>query len=259
MTAEALRPLFVPMDEIVDALDSHGESPTFYLDTQTGQVELSLDPIETPSSALDPAHTRHAQIPRRDAGDEHRLMQRFVSTVEDDGLRVALEQTLSGKGALRSFREVLQRHPDLSAQWEQHRRDQLVQEAIAWLAQIGIEPQYELRPLPARHPIGRSGQRPGEPRPGLFDLLLLGAPEGKTELIDGRVRRVFQATDPEQAARVFARLARELCEHHAHPWRRPLGEADRFELDRCRLVRSGRQVELSIAVPAAIWQLFSAG
>ena len=206
------RPLYVPMDDLLDAMDTQGDAPRFFLDTETGEVSLSLappEPSEDHPSAPDDA--RHAAIPQVPA---------LTQAVDDPDVPAAL----------------------------QHRRDHLLSRALTWLATLGIEPQYELR-RPAA-PVGQA-------RVGLFDMLLLGAPDGKTELINGRVRRHFVATSPEQAHKLFTRLSRGIAEHSGQPGRHPsLEDTNTFELDRCRLTLSGREVELSIAVSPAIWQSF---
>ncbi len=208
MNDQALRRLYLQMDEIVDAMDSQGDSTRFFLDVETGEVSLSIDAL--------PADERHVEIPRRGAA------------------------------------------PDYHGLAETARRERLVTEAITWLAGLGIEPQFELRPTTPSRPFGRPESDEGEEEIGLYDLLLLGAPGGKTELIRGRVLRRFVAADPGQARRVFARVARQLAEQHGLAWRRSLVEgSDRFELSRCVLEVAGRQVELTIEMPPTVWDAFT--
>jgi hypothetical protein len=130
-----------------------------------------------------------------------------------------------------------------------------LRQALAWLTELGIDPQYDLRPPPPR----RRAAGPGEAQIGLVDLLLLGAPDGKTELVDGRVRRVL-VTDAERAARVFARVARELAESLGVRWRPTSIEGKtRYEIDRFRLTCTGRRVELEVQVSPAVWEIFAGG
>jgi hypothetical protein len=188
---------YVQMDEILDAMATRRPgSPTFYLDTETGRVELSLD------SSADPDDGRYQQVPR-------------IRT--------------------------------------RARRQRLLEEALAWLARIGIEPQYELR-APTRPPTRKRKVRQSV---GFLDLLLLGTPPGPTERRDGRVERRLIAPSREQARETFATVARDLCTHHGRRWRaRTIENRDRYELDRFTVRISDREVVLSVAVPAAIWELF---
>jgi hypothetical protein len=115
------------------------------------------------------------------------------------------------------------------------------------LDSYGFDPDDErFAAIPPRTGHVRQPQvQPGQSRIGLFDMLLLGAPDGKTELINGRVRRVFHAATPEQARKAFARLARDLTEHHGLAWRRRLVEGrSEYEVERMRLSVEGRVVEL---------------
>jgi hypothetical protein len=254
------RTLFVAMDDIADAIDTHQEETQFYLDTETGEVVLWMDPEYTDQDpGFQPEDPRFAEIPHSDSHEDHRAMAAFAATLDDDpDVRAELERALAGKGPFAAFRQVLASHPDLKSAWERPKRDRRVAEAVAWLHGLGIEPQFELRPLPEPRPVGSPQPRDDEPRVGLFDLLLLGAPGGKTELLDGRVQRRFLAATPEQARKLFVRVARELCEHHGLGWRRRFVEdRDDYEVDRCRVSVRGRGVELSVAVAPAVWQLFS--
>src|SRR5262249_54425296 len=60
----------------------------------------------------------------------------------------------------------------------------------------------------------------------LIDLLLLGAPEGKTELIEDRVLRAVAASHPDDARRWFATLAREAWAACHSPPLDPRGKGD---------------------------------
>jgi hypothetical protein len=262
MSTKGMRKLRVTMYEILDALESHGDGQTHYLNTETGEVEIWIDPsLSGAENPFDPDDEQYVAVPQQDSHDEYRIMENFVLGVDEEDVQDVLRLAISGKGAFRRFRESLAGYPDLRARWEREKRDRLVEEAIAWLAKLGIEPEYELPPLrlpePPRRPEPRAG---GAPRVGLFDMLLLGAPEGKTELIDGRVHRVYVAADRSQGRRVFAQLARELAERHGLSWRkRFIADTDRFSIERFELTQSDRVVDLSVEVPRTLWDAFAPG
>jgi hypothetical protein len=253
------RRLFVAMDEILDAMETGGDdSPQFFLDLENGQIELSIDPMLTGEElTFDPDdRTRYVEIPPRSSRDDYAVMKQFVASLDEPDVRARLQEAITGKGAFGRFRDTLAGYPDLRARWHKEERDSLLAEALEWLAGLGIEPQYELRQIPAPQPAGRPTAQPGQAQVGLFDMLLLGG--HKTELIDGRVRRVFVAHNAEQARKVFARLARELAEHHGLAWRkRMIEDRNDFGIERCHLSVSGRTVELAVEVSAAIWSAFA--
>jgi len=130
-----------------------------------------------------------------------------------------------------------------------------VERAETWLAELGVEPRYELRPLEPPPAATRPG--PGRPTVGLLDLLLLGAPDGKTELIDGRVLRTLVAPSPSEARAVFKQVARELCAFHGLAWRKRFVEGtSRFDVERAHLSVADRTVDLEIEVSTALWRAF---
>jgi hypothetical protein len=252
------RKLFVPMDEILDAMDTHADGTVFYLDTITGQVDLWLDPDHTgEESAFDPEDERYARIAAPTSDEAYRAMESFVDQLDEPDVQAELRRALEGQGAFSRFRAVLAGYPDLRARWEQVKRDGLLQAALAWLARLGIDPQYELRPPPVAPPAGEDGAHAGQVLVGFIDLLLLGAPQGKTELVNGQVLRQFIAPDERQARKIFTRLAREIAEHHGQAFRKRFVEdTDRFAQGRFVVTVSARKVELNVAVPPALWERF---
>jgi hypothetical protein len=251
------RQLYVAMDEVLEAMETYGEgSPTFYLDLQNGQIEMAIDPLLMGETLeFDPDDERYARIPRREPSDDYVIMAGFALSVEEDDVKARLEQTLRGKGAFRRFRETLAGYPDLQARWEQVKRDCLLDHALEWLAGLGIDPQYELAPLPSAAKAAQRPPEPGRPQIGLLDLLLLG---GATDLVDGRVHRVFTARGPAQARKVFAKLARELAEHHGLAWRKAMVEdRSEFVVERFQLSVVGRMVELAVTLAPGVWEAFT--
>jgi hypothetical protein len=114
----------------------------------------------------------------------------------------------------------------------------------------------ELRPID--DPPRAEQRAPAPPKIGLLDMLLLGAPDGKSELIDGRVLRVITLANSSEARGVFKQLARELCAFFGVEWRNRFIEGKSvFEIERAHLRINGKGVELSIEVPPNVWRSFS--
>lgn len=254
------RSLYVKMDELIEAMETHvpgagGQRP-FCFDLQTGEVVLSLEDEDAEVDHVE--SERFVEIPETDAQDDYRAMEEFAGSIDEDDVRAGAQRAIQGKGAFGRFRDLLRGYPDLLARWENQKQQRTAAEAVAWLRDLGIEPQYELREIPMVQPAGRPEAQTGQPRVGLFDMLLLGAPDGKTELVEGRVARAFRARDPGHARGVFRRLARELAEHHGVAWRNRFIEgSDRYSIGRCSLSVEGRTVHLEVEVSPEIWALFS--
>ncbi len=221
-----------------------------YLDPDSGEVVLGAtfeDEDEEESERL-------LWIPRLEGRREYELMADFAASVDEADVREQFTIALDGRGAFGRFRQLVQRYPDLNDRWQRLRREWLLGEAREWLA--GLEVDAVLQ-LPSR-------REPSPPRPerrvsriGLLDLLLLGAPEGKTELLDGTVWRVFRAATAGEARAVFKNVARDLCEFHGIAWRNRFVEGrDSYAIERYQLRVEGEAVELAVQVSPELWRRF---
>src|SRR5580704_4930565 len=88
-----------------------------------------------------------------------------------------------------------------------------------------------------------------KPDVGLLDLLLLGAPDGKTELLDGRVLRIYIAKSEEESKYLFGRFAREICAYiGSDPGTRTVDGRTQLETGRFHLTREERRIDLEIDI-----------
>lgn len=258
------RRLQVAMDGILDAMTVSEDDPIrFFLDLHTGKVESRFNPdvFDAPDEADDfdqrfeEDPERFQEIPKYESRDEYTLMRRFADTIDEEDIRERLDVALQGKGAFGRFRDVVFRYPDLKAKWFAARQQALLKEALEWLESIDIEPVYTLgqaEPEPAQT------VQTSAPKVTLFDMLLLGAPDGKTELLEGKVYRQFTAPSTSAARALFKSLARELCEYHGIAWRKRFIEnTSRYDVERAHLEVDGATVQLSIDVPAWVWKAFA--
>lgn len=261
------RQLRVATDEILDAMTMpENDAVTFFLDLETGKVESRFRPDvfgevgedeDDFDRRFEDDPDRFEEIPKYGGHEEYNLMRRFADTVDEDDIRERLDIALQGKGAFRRFRDVVFRYPDLKAKWFATRQEALLKEALEWLESLEIEPIYQLRPI-APEPASPPAQRASAaPKIDLLDMLLLGAPEGKTELLDGQVLRQLNARTPSEARAVFKNLAREICEYHGVAWRnRFIEDTSHFDMERTHLQVEGTTVQLFIDVPLSIWKAF---
>jgi hypothetical protein len=214
------RRLYVDMSALLEAMDSRAEQPAFVFDTLTGEIALALEP------ALG------APLPD-----------------DDDIVPIPRAQ---GEAGPAGSPQTLEDHDR-----RQEHQAQLLEQALAWLEALGIDPQFELATARRPRPLGRPGRDLGQPAVGLFDLLLLGGQLDAATADDELVSRRFRAASREQAQAVFVRVARELCEHHGQPWRRDVVEAQaRYEVGRTRLTVQGSTVHLQVEVGAGLRALF---
>ena len=89
-------------------------------------------------------------------------------------------------------------------------------------------------------------------------MLLLGAPDGKTDMLDGWVTRVFLAADAAQARAAFVSLARELTEGEGATGNDDLVVRRRtYAIGRSRLRVEGVLVSLDTLVGQPLWDEFA--
>lgn len=255
------RTVRVELEDVVDAMglgmDVPGEA---WLDTHTGSV--CFDEIsERGDEARASDRARYVPIPRRTSRDDFEAMQRFATSVDDAGLRARLGDALRGRGAFGRFRDALRTNRALEAAWFAARDAAHATAARSWLESLGLAGLViASRPTPAAAaaPPPTRAEAPSAPPIGLLDLLLFGAPDGKTEVLDGRAFRVVHVDSNAEARRLFERLARELCALFGCDWRRRyVAQTAVFALDRATLKVAGRTVTLEVAVESAVWMRFS--
>lgn len=245
------RKVTVDLSQIEEAMEAPEGVPPGLFDPRTGEVTWP----EPDEWAADDDPGDLEEIPRLESSEEYEWMRAFVDALSDGPERDRLHVGLDGKGAFGRFRNVLQADADLEAAWYARRAEALRALARDWVEGLGIDVEdtslwSAAAPIPAPAPAKK-------PRHvGLVELLVLGAPDGKTELIDGLIRRVFVANDELDAKRVFATVARDLCRLSEFPWRRRFGENPRFAVPGLTLERNGARIELDVEASIDVWRRF---
>lgn len=204
-----------------------------FLDLQTGSLVRLFDPAVTgrdnqPVWALiEQEPERYAEIPRYTR--QFRLMQDFVDLVEDDDLARLLDTALTGREAFRRFEVLLAAWPKERDRWNDYRHEALVQWAVAWLRSLDVEPPWAS----------------GMPEESALDVpeLLRVALESPGDA--GSRTVTFES--PEQATRLFVKLARQLCELRREPFRaRRVRQLRRFRRGGIEIACDERVVTLAI-------------
>lgn len=191
-------------------------------------------------------------IPPFDKEYRYQRMLRFVATLDPEQATV-FEVALSGDGAFRRFKNLVNHHGLLEA-WSGFQLGLDRAEAMAWLARHEITVIDVSRRIPAAPAAAQAAPI------GLVDVLLLGAPDGKTEYLDGRVRRRVLASSPEQARELFWGLVRSICGETgvtAPATTGATGDPEAFDAGRFHLRRHADAVELEVDVPRALWDRFA--
>lgn len=262
------RKLNVDIDALADFM-SRGDDDPFerYLDTVTGElievpredadVGWDEDELRRERERVDDAPAgRLVRVPSEHASDAYGRMEQFARSLDDDDDRDEVLRAITGKGAFRRFKDVTGQL-QLVGRWRAFEAAAMEEDARDWLSTLGIEaPPSSRKQAEPPPPPASAATAPTSIE--LLDVVLLGAPDGKTELIDGRVRRVVVSTNASEARATFKSLARSICAYVGEPWRRRLldGAVHTFTRDRFTLTIDDNAVELSIVVDRATWERF---
>jgi hypothetical protein len=141
------------------------------------------------------------------------------------------------------------RFPATRERWSTFERRDLERLAREWLASIGVtaieSAAPDARPAPPRV------DTPAPLR--IAHLLLLGAPDGKTEVVGGLILRSLESLTEGDARRAFKELARDLYESHGIAWRNRFIEGrSEVTVGDITLRLDRRRVDVAVAVPSEI-------
>ena len=109
----------VNLDELCDAYAINNEELEHYLDVETGEVILWMDPLsltgvrnEELEDELDEGFgERYLRLPKIESRDAYELMVWFTETVTSSSLRNRLEAALSGRRPFLCFQRRAVRFP----------------------------------------------------------------------------------------------------------------------------------------------------
>ena len=153
----ALKKLPVDLDELVACMEQGGLEMEVenYLDVESGAIhsimpgdfeardEEDLPDWEKPllpiARAIADDDPRYVPIPTSDSDEDYQRMVRFAESVEEGQPRARLLDALDGRGAFSRFRRALHDYPDVQKRWHAYHDAALREEAVEWLAGLGIE------------------------------------------------------------------------------------------------------------------------
>ncbi len=204
-----------------------------------------------PVNLSDPAFV---PIPKEESLESYRRMERFVEDVNEADVRERLAIVIQGKGAFRRFKDVLPGFPDLEKAWHHKEEAYSLERARQWLGELGIESDWTPpEPEGAAEGNQQEGSHAGV---GLEHVLALGALEGRTEIIDGRVERDIVLSSDADARRIQRRVVRQLAEWNGLSYRKSMLDSPYFEAGAIRISRDGSRVVASEAVPREVAAFF---
>ncbi|TRZ89490.1 MAG: hypothetical protein D4R88_05410 [Methanosarcinales archaeon] len=117
-----------------------------YLDMKTGEIIQIFDDImdadeneELDDKVDEGLGERYIAIPNAESHDGYHDMEDFIETVNDRNLKEKLNIAISGKGAFRRFKDVLNSYPKERERWFKFKDDKIKERVNEWLEEEGIE------------------------------------------------------------------------------------------------------------------------
>ncbi len=148
-----LRPVPINLEELSDVLEGDPRCGGGRIDLDTGQVwpDEAVEAVrelgeDDPAEDDDP--DRWLVVECRGSRDGYRDMETFIATLTDPEAADRLRIAISGPGAFRRFKEVLDRWPDQIRPWRTFADERRRGRARAWLAAAGYTVAHPAPPRP---------------------------------------------------------------------------------------------------------------
>jgi hypothetical protein len=141
----------VTLGDLAEALEDHSYDHSWWLDPETGEVELWSDYLEE-AGAPDPETRGLRPIDPVPSHEGYEDMRDFIDCVRDPRARELLERSIAGRGAFRRFKDTLLDFPELREAWFPFHDARLERRAIEWLADAGLVDQVAAERAIAQRP-----------------------------------------------------------------------------------------------------------
>ena len=128
----------VLLEDIIDAVESAHFDKEYYLDTETGDLEMVIDGELLGNPDIDLMDDRYIKLPDRYEINEYRMLKEFAGAADDPEIRQALLDTIDKSAAFRSFKEKVV-ELGVEQHWYHFRDEWYRRIAIEWCNLCGID------------------------------------------------------------------------------------------------------------------------
>lgn len=142
----------IDLDSIGEALEDHSYDHKWWLDPNSGEVQVSTD-FDGNDEQLSDAGL--IPIEAIASHESYQDLLEFTSSVRDPRVRDLLERAIAGRGAFRRFKDTLFEFPELRQTWFAFHDARILRRALRWLADENVidnqiaERQIQAHPDPA--------------------------------------------------------------------------------------------------------------
>lgn len=133
--------LDIDMAMLAMAWEDPSSSTSYYLDTETGSIIMispDFDDIDELREEIEFEPQRFLLVPRPLPNQVELDLQDYICRLPDEALKESLNMALESTKKFTACRDILGRHPEQLAGWEQWRRESARTRALRWLEAHGI-------------------------------------------------------------------------------------------------------------------------
>lgn len=138
----------IDMSFLLDALEDHSGTATFYLNKKTGEIirvsEYDTEDEKKPIyDQIDAEPDRYVHIEPQSSRKGFEIMEDFVATLPDGEEKRTLERALSWQKPFSNFKNALREMPELGKRWLDYHDRRMMETAREWLESEGIEAEIK--------------------------------------------------------------------------------------------------------------------
>lgn len=133
----------IDLQELCAAFEDSSDDHRYYLDLETGGITLDfLDAAEREEldEMVDEASKeRYRYLPITESHVGYEDMKEYIETVKGVNLKEKISIAISGSGAFRRFKDVLNSYPKERERWFKFKDEKVKERVNEWLGEEGIE------------------------------------------------------------------------------------------------------------------------
>ena len=123
--------------ELKDAFESRFDEAGFFLDIQTGEIIFIVDDDfadnKYDKDEIYDNSDRYYEIGPIDSADSYKIMEDFISEVDDEKIKNELINSINKRKPFRNFKDNLKKYPDIEKKYFQFFDIKLEEEVRDWI------------------------------------------------------------------------------------------------------------------------------
>lgn len=133
----------IDLQELCAAFEDSSDDHRYFLDLKTGGITLDyLDAAEREEideMVDDASKERYRYLPIAESHVGYEDMKEYIENVKGSNLKEKLNIAISGSGAFRRFKDVLNSYPKEKERWFKFKNEKVLERVNEWLEEEGIE------------------------------------------------------------------------------------------------------------------------